>query len=103
MPWVDFDQDIAAIRARRCSRDGNRFIVDRREYVMEGSGRLYPTSGEALYQLGRGAYVALGWYNQAGLTASVETQLDHDQIIEDERERAREIWRALQEWRRRQT
>ena len=68
---------------------------------MEGSGRLYPTSGEGLYQLGRGAYVALGWYNQAGLTAAAEAELDHNQIIESERERAREIWSALQEWRQR--
>jgi hypothetical protein len=103
MPWVDFNQDIAAIRAGQCVRDGNRFIVNHREYVMEGGGRLYPTSGEGLIQLGRGAYVALGWYNHVGLTEAAEAELDRNQIVEDERERAREIWTALQEWRRRQT
>lgn len=101
MPWVDFNHDLADIRASRCVRDGNRFVVSGREYVMEGDGRLFPTTGEGLHQLGRGAYRALAWYNSYGLTAAVEDQLVQDLVTEDERERAREIWRTLQDWRQR--
>jgi hypothetical protein len=99
MPWVDFGRDFAAIRAGQCVRDGNRFSVHDREYVMEGDGRLFPTTGEGLYRIGRGAYRALGRYNEGGLTDAVETQLDQMDVHEDERQEARHIWRALQAWR----
>ena len=102
MPWVSFDDDVAAIRAGRAVRDGNRFVVNGREYVLEGEGRLYPTSGAGLYRLGRGAYRALARYNEEGMTLEVEVQLDRDLIREEERVVAREVWRALQEWRREQ-
>ena len=102
MPWVDFDEDLSEIRAGRCGRDGNRFVVNGREYVMEGNGRLFPTSGDGLQQLGRGAYLALGWYNQLGVTAAVDAQLDLERVTEDERLRALAIWQILQEWPRRQ-
>ena len=55
MPWVDFGQDLADILAGRCMRDGNRVSVNGRLYVLEGSGRLFPLTGEAgpLHQMGR--------------------------------------------------
>jgi hypothetical protein len=102
MPWVDFDEDIAAIHAGEAVRDGNRFVVNGREYVLEGEGRLYPTSGAGLYRLGRGGYRALARYNESGITPDVEAQLDRDLILEEERVVARQIWLTLQEWRRRQ-
>jgi hypothetical protein len=102
MPWVDFGQDMMAILAGDCVRDGNRFIVNGREYVLEGGGRLCPVSGSGFVQLGRGAYYALGLYNELGLTDSAEVQLHLDRIHEAEREHARQVWRAIQAWRQRQ-
>jgi hypothetical protein len=101
MPWVNFNDDLADIRTGRCVRDGNRFVVNGREYVMEGDGRLFPTTGEGLHQLGRGAYIALGWYNQHGVTPAVEAQLDRERVTENERVRALAIWRAIRDWRQR--
>jgi hypothetical protein len=99
MPWVDFGQDLADILAGRSMRDGNRFSVNGRRYVLEGSGRLYPLSGEGLFQVGRGAYRALGMYNDWGLTEIAEVRLGQARIREDERAVARQIWRALHIWR----
>src|SRR4051794_30667643 len=42
MPWVDFGLDIITILAGAGIRHGNRFIVNGREYVLEGGGRLIP-------------------------------------------------------------
>jgi len=102
MPWVDFGQDIVAILAGNGIRHGNRFVVNEREYVLEGGGRLFPVSGEGLIQLGRGAYIALGWYNDLGVTGAVEGQLQRNGVYEAERARARDVWRVLQAWRQRQ-
>lgn len=98
MPWVNFGQDLAAILAGHAVRNGNRFRVNGREYMLEGGGRLYPVSGDGLVQLGRGAYQALGLYNDIGLTEMAETQLDLAKVREDERAMARAVWRALQAW-----
>lgn len=98
MPWVDFGQDLADILVGRCVRAGNRFRVNGREYGLEGGGRLYPIAGDGLHQLGRGAFRALGRYNDGGLTDAVETQLDQLGVRQDERRVARRVWYILQEW-----
>src|SRR4249920_492332 len=98
LPWVDFGQDLAAILAGRAVRDGNRFDVNGRAYVLEGEGRLCPLSGEDLIQLGRGAYRALGIYNAWGLTNEAEIRVGRARIQEGERQVARQIWLALQVW-----
>jgi hypothetical protein len=102
MPWVDFGKDLADILGGRAIRDGNRFVVNGREYVLEGGGRLCPVSGSGLVQLGRGAYRALGWYNDLGVTEVAEDHLDSARVVETEREHARVVWRALHAWRQRQ-
>ncbi|MFN8637583.1 MAG: hypothetical protein U0893_27335 [Chloroflexota bacterium] len=102
MPWVDFNEDVQAIREGRAFRDGNRFVVNGREYVLEGNGRLFPTTGAGLYRIGRGAYRALGRYNEGGLVAAVEAQLDEMHIREDERRVARTLWRAIRDWKQEQ-
>ena len=102
MPWVDFGQDLADILAGRAVRDGNRFLVNGRAYMLEGGGRLCPLVGTDLYQLGRGGYRALAWYNELGLTGAAEAQLDLELVREDERTVARDVWRALNAWRQRQ-
>jgi hypothetical protein len=103
MPWVDFGRDVEAILAGECIREGNRFTVNGRVYVLEGEGRLFPVRGDGLHQLGRGAYRALGLYNSGGITETVELALDRELIREDERQIARVIWRELQAWRERMT
>ena len=99
MPWIDFGEDLNAILAGSAIRNGNHFVVSGREYVLEGGGRLCPLVGEGFSQLGRGAYRALGCYNDLGITDLAEAQLDREIVREDEREAARAVWRALQEWR----
>ncbi len=101
MPWVDFGRDVAAILAGEGIRNGNRFTVNGREYVLEGGGRLFPVSGDGLYRLGRGAYRALGLYNVRGLDASVEFELERRNVHQAERRAAQMIWRELQAWRER--
>jgi hypothetical protein len=99
MPWVDFGEDLAAILAGRAIRNGNHFLVNSREYVLEGEGRLCPIVGEGFIPLGRGSYRALGMYNEWGLTEFAEARVNRARIREDEREAARQVWRLLQEWR----
>jgi hypothetical protein len=55
--------------------------------------------GEGLFQIGRGAYRALGMYDAWGLTEIAEVRMDQARIREDERAVARQIWRALHIWR----
>jgi hypothetical protein len=102
MPRVDFNEDLRLIRAGQCVRTGNRFVVNGREYVLEGNWRLFPMTGGGLYQLGRGAYTALGWYDQLGVMPAVDARLVLERVTEDERLRGLEVWRAIQEWRQRQ-
>jgi hypothetical protein len=99
MPWVDFGEDLRQILAGQAVRDGNRFTVNGRTYLLEGGGRLCPVSGDGFTQLGRGGYRALGLYNGYGLSACAETQLDQERVREDEREAARDVWRSLHAWR----
>jgi hypothetical protein len=99
MPWVDFGQDLTDILAGLGIRDGNRFEVNGRSYVMEGEGRLCPLSGDGLIQLGRGAYRALGMYNDWGLTETAEVRVDRARIQEGDRQAARQIWLGLHTWR----
>jgi hypothetical protein len=102
LPWVDSRQDLTDILAGGAPRDGNRFSVNGRVYILEGGGRLFPLSGDGLIPLGRGAYAALGSYTDFGVTEAVEVQLDREKVDEAERERARDVWRALQAWRQEQ-
>jgi hypothetical protein len=93
MPWVDFGEDLRQILAGLAVRDGNRFSVNGREYLLEGVGRLCPVAGNGFVQLGRGGYAALGMYNDLGLTAVTERLLDEARVREDERPAVREVWR----------
>jgi hypothetical protein len=98
MPWVDFGADLAAILSGRAIRNGNHFLINGREYLLEGEGRLCPIAGEGFIPLGRGAYRALGMYNTWGLTEFAEARVDRARILEGEREVARQLWRLLQDW-----
>ncbi|MDP8921524.1 MAG: hypothetical protein M3O34_01450 [Chloroflexota bacterium] len=99
MPWVDVAADLGAIRAGLARRDGNRFVVNRRTYVLKPGGRLYPVEGAGLHRLSRGPYRALALYNDPELRMDPERMLDLEGVSEEDREVARRLKRAIDEWR----
>jgi hypothetical protein len=90
-PTVDVAADIAAINR---GEHGDRYTVNGRMYGVEEGGRAYPVAGPGIYQLGRGAFKALGIYNQFGLTDRSEAILDEMGIVPAERLAGREASRA---------
>lgn len=99
-PAVDVLADVAGINRGEAIRRGEFFLLPSgRLYGQEGSGRLYPIDGPGLHRLGRGAYRALGVYNEFGLSGQAEGLLDRRGIVQEEREAARRAWRAGQEGR----
>ena len=95
-PWVDVAGDVAAINAGRAIRMGERFVVNGRRYQQEAIGTLYPIDGVGFHQLDRGAFRALGVYNEFGWTARAEEILDLRHTVPDARERARAVYELLQ-------
>jgi hypothetical protein len=88
-PWVDVTSDVWAINAGRGIRIGNTVTIDRRTYGIEPTATLYPISGPGFVSLDRGAYKALGYYNDYGFTDFAETEMDRNLISSQSRERAR--------------
>lgn len=95
--WVDMRADIDAINRGDATRDGNRFSINGRLYVSKGDGGSFPVSGPGVHQLGRGAFKALGVYNELGMTDAAERQLDLQGIGPDERAAAARAWLAARE------
>jgi hypothetical protein len=93
MPWVDVQEDVAAIRAGRAVREGNAFHVHGRTYVLEPGGRLFPRDGDGFHQLDRGAFRALALYNDPVPGVEVEWMLDRESISLAAREVARRLRR----------
>jgi hypothetical protein len=58
-------------------------------------GTLYPISGEGFHQLSRGAFKALGVYNQFGDSAQAAEILDRMGATPADREAALAAWRAI--------
>ena len=75
-------------------RDGDRYVVNGRRYRMEATGRLFPIDGPGFHRLDRGAFKALGVYNQFGLSARAEAILDAQGMAVAARDQARIAWRA---------
>jgi len=90
-PWVDVAGDVAAIHSGQAIRVGERFLVNGRRYQQEATGRLYPVDGVGLHRLDRGAFRALGVYNEFGLSERAEEILDSRNI----RSQARHIGRTV--------
>lgn len=88
---VDVNAELAAINSGHAQRDGNTFVVNSRRYGIEPIGRIYPMAGSGLYPLDRGAYKALGIYNQFGMTDAAEQRLDWEHITEQSRAAARDV------------
>lgn len=92
--WVDVQADIDAINQGATMREGEEFVVAGRRYHVKPDGRTYPVSGRGFHQLARRSYIALGVYNQLGLTAAAEAQLNRMQIPVEDRVPARVAWQA---------
>jgi hypothetical protein len=93
-PWVNVDGDVAAINRGEAVRRGDQYAVNGRTYQLKPSGTLFPVSGDGIHTLRRGAFNALGVYNQFGLSAEAEEFLDRMKIAAAEREVARMVWQA---------
>jgi len=91
---VDVEADIVAINRGDAIRKGNDFTANGRIYRMKGQDSVFPLSGPGLYQLDRGAFRALMVYNELGLTARAELELDRWGVIVEARELARAVYRA---------
>ncbi len=98
MPWVDVMADVQAIRDGLAVRDGNTFTVHGRTYVLEPGRRLFPRDGDGFHRLSRGAYRALALYNDPDLRIDPERMLDLEEVPEEDREIARGLKRAIDDW-----
>jgi len=92
-PSVDISNDVSAINAGRATRQGNNFIINGRTYGTH-DGILFPISGVGFHQLDRGAFKALGVYNQFGDTSRATEILDNMAISSEQRQAALRAWRA---------
>lgn len=93
-PWVDINEDVAAINRGEAQRQGETYTVHGRTYRLKPSGTLYPVSGVGIHPLRRGAFNALGVYNQFGLSPRAEELLDTMKVNKSERDAARIAWQA---------
>ncbi|NEP09727.1 MAG: hypothetical protein F6K14_05785 [Symploca sp. SIO2C1] len=92
-PFVDISNDVSAINAGRATRQGNNFIINGRTYGSH-DGILFPISGPGFHQLDRGAFKALGVYNQFGDTSRATEILDNMAISSEQRQAALRAWRT---------
>jgi hypothetical protein len=91
-PWVDVQADLDAINRGEGVRQGNTFTVNGRTYGVEPNGTAFPMFGAGIHELDRGAYRALGVYNQFGNTPLAEQVLDLERITSEQRRRALDAW-----------
>ena len=66
-PGVDVAGDVADINAGKATRVGENWVVNGRTYGVH-DGTLYPIEGPGFYKLTRGAFKALGVFNEFGNT-----------------------------------
>ncbi|MGE0543031.1 MAG: hypothetical protein AB7R89_22925 [Dehalococcoidia bacterium] len=91
---VDMAADIAAINRGEGARSGERRTVHHRTYHVDAMGHAWPVSGAGVHVLNRAAYLALGIYNEYGVSDVAESLLDLEQVDEAARSEAREVWQA---------
>ena len=96
-PTVDLQADIDVINSGRATRSGNLWDVSGRTYHVDATGHAWPVSGAGVYSLDRGAFLALGIYNELGLTEMAESLLDYEGVVETARAEARRVWQAGRE------
>ena len=91
-PWVNVRGDIDAINRGEAERHGGVFTVNGRTYGVDPNGTAFPMFGPGIHELDRGAYRALGVYNQFGLAPRAEQVLDLERITPEQRRRALTAW-----------
>lgn len=90
-PWVDVNGDVRSINNGHGIRMGNTVTVNGRTYGIEPTATLYPISGPGFVFLDRGSYIALGFYNELGVTDLAEIRMDQARITPQSRENARAV------------
>jgi hypothetical protein len=100
-PRVDVSADIAAMKAGRAQigRTPNgelSYSVNGRTYGAHSNGTLYPIQGDGIHVLDRGAFKALGVYNQFGDTSRAAQILDKMGIGAGQRAKALGVWTTYQ-------
>lgn len=93
LPDVDVAFDVRAINAGEAVRTGESLTIHGRRYWIDQPDTLYPIEGDGFVPASRGAYKAIGIYNQYGLTVEAEGRLDLSRITTDSRQEARRILR----------
>jgi hypothetical protein len=88
------EADIDAINRGDAIRVGERWTVHQRTYHVDATGHTWPVSGVGVHLLDRAAFLALGIYNEYGLTDVAETLLDFERVSEPARTSARRVWQA---------
>ena len=91
---VDMAVDIEAINRGEGIRVGEHWTVHRRTYHVDATGHAWPVSSPGVYVLDRAAFLALGIYNEDGLSDVAEALLDLERIGAAARSEARKVWRA---------
>ena len=93
-PGVDVRGDVAAINAGRARKVRDEYHVNGRVYGQH-DGTLFPIRGAGFHELDRGAFKALGIYNQFGDTFRASEILDKMGIDQGARDAALAVWRAI--------
>lgn len=86
LPWVDMPGDVRAINDGHGIRTGNTVAIHGQLYGIKPTAVLYPISGHGFMLLDRGAYKALGYYNDLGVTDLAEKELDLASITPQSRQ-----------------
>ncbi len=91
---VDMQADIDGINRGEATKSGDLWTINGRAYHIEPSGHSWPVSGPGVFPLDRGAFLALGIYNEHGLSQTAERILDLERVSQTARAEARRVWQA---------
>ena len=86
--------DVRAINDGQGINVGNTASIHGRLYGIKPTALLYPISGDGFILIDRGAYIALGYYNDLGVTDLAEERLDQARITQQSRQIARQVLEA---------
>jgi hypothetical protein len=92
-PGIDVAGDVRAINEGQAVREGDMYRINGRTYGHH-DGTLYPIDGPGFHRLDRGAFKALGVYNEHGMTPRAEEILDRMRMSEAARVQAQAAYEA---------
>jgi hypothetical protein len=93
-PGVDVAADVAAINGGGATRVGGNYSVNGRTYGVH-DGTLYPIDGPGLHPLSRGAFKALGVYNEFGNSARAADILARMGTSQADANAALRVWEII--------